>query len=993
MKRNNPRLIVQMVAQALSAGIGGAVIAINAFAQQAAPVVTPKVDKIEVTGSLIKRTDTETPSLVQVITAQDIKNSGFATVEELLRSMSAVDASSVQDGAASGFVGGLATISLRGFGSQGTLVLINGRRIAPVAAVDVNFGRGSLLSVNTIPKEAIERIEILKDGASALYGSDAMAGVVNYILKKDYQGLEASASYGANEKGAGVNKSVGLTFGFGDIARQGFNVFGGLQASQRDSVMHAELKNQGNLDRYNEFLVLNGSLQRFTPDSVASPIASYYRVPASLVGTTTLDGRAVANNSVFGVNYLGTFSGCPAALTVGAGVPTRLSNFAATTASLRVGQCRFNFDEADEAISKQERLSGSVRANFAINNDLTAYADLMASRTTTTERLIPRTLTTALVSSANPVAVTWPLLTGTFLSQNALILPIGHPDNPTNGTATAQPVQLIYRFTDLPLNDINKLTSLRFTTGVQGMIGNWDVDAAVLYSRQDNSRVQQARLRKSLLDASLASGTYRFTQPNTAAAIASVASDAVNEGEATVAALDARASRELFSMPGGKAAVAVGGEVRRETLSSVPSDIYKVGDFVGLVANGAEGSRKSQALFAELRLPVLKTLEVQAAARHERYSDFGNSTTGKLGFKFDAVANMLSLRGTAATGFRAPAISQIGDSFLLSFHSSQERRVFDSMRCDSSNPAAPVSRANPSVARDCNVVGFTAVPAGTVAAGNLPTIISANRNLKPETSKSYTLGMIFAPNKFVDLALDTWRFRRNEEIRVQRGIDIMDAYNANPAANAHLLIRDPNPATWLPGVPNSGPILVVLRGFGNYKYSETGGYDYDLNIRFPATDYGKFRININGTYTDYFNQQILATAPVQHLVGTSTADVPKHKASATARWEKDDWSSWIRWNYSSALELTTTKTCITAATPANAYLLGYGYCHVGAERSVDMGGAYRGIKGLTVSFAVLNLMNDYGRSAGVPSTFTYWDNGTTGQLGRRFNVNLNYTFK
>ncbi|MCE2722818.1 MAG: TonB-dependent receptor plug domain-containing protein [Burkholderiales bacterium] len=953
-----------------------------------------KVEKFEVTGSLIKRTDAETPSLVQVITAEDIKNSGYATVEELLRSLGAVDASSVQDGAASGFVGGLATISLRGFGSQGTLILINGRRIAPVAAVDVNFGRGSLLSVNTIPREAIERIEILKDGASALYGSDAMAGVINYILKKDYKGAEASVSYGANDQGVGVTKSASITFGFGDIATQRFNVFGGIQVSRRDPVMHSELKDRGNLDLYNEYLRVNGSLARFTADSVASNVASYYRVPASIAGSTVIDGRTVANNSVFGANYLGTFAGCPPELTVGQGVPTRLSNFAATTASLRVGQCRFNLDNADEAIGKQNRESATVRANFALSNELTAYADVMLARTTTTEKAVPRTLTTGLVSSANPVATTWPLLSGVFLSQNALILPVGHPDNPTNGTATAQPVQLIYRFSDLPLNDINELKTLRVTSGVQGSIGAWDIDTAVLYSRQDNSRVQEARLRKSLLDRSLAAGTYRFTQPNTAAGLASVASDAVNEGKATVAALDIRGSRELWSMAGGKAAVAVGAEARRETLSSVPSDIYKTGDFIGLVANGAEGSRSSQAGFAELRLPVAKTLEVQTALRFEKYSDFGNSTTGKLGFKWDAVPGGVALRGTAATGFRAPSISQIGDSFLLSFNNSQERRVFDSLRCNSSNPAAPVSRADPPVARDCNVTNFTAVPAGTATPGNLPTIIAANRNLKPEKSNSYTFGTILQPFKNVDLAIDFWRFIRNDEVRVQRGIDIIDAYNANPSANGGPLIRDPNPATWLPGIPNSGPILVVQRQYGNFNFTKTAGIDYDFNIRFPSTDIGRFTLNVNGTVTRYFDQQILSGSPVQVLVGTTTADVPKHKGSATVRWNRGGWSSWARFNHTSALERTTTATCTAAgASAGNTFLQANGGCHIGAERNFDIGGAYTGFKGLTVSLALLNVENDYGRSQDIPSTFTYWENGTTGQLGRRFNLNVGYKFK
>lgn len=994
MKVNNPRKIAQLVGQALAVSVGSAAIAFNAFAQQPPAPASEKIEKIEVTGSLIKRVDTDTPSSVQIITAADIKNSGYATVEDLMRSLSAVDASSLQDGAASGFVGGLATISLRGFGSQGTLILINGRRIAPVAAVDINFGRGTLLSVNTIPKEAIERIEILKDGASALYGSDAMAGVINYVLKKDYQGVEVGASYGANDKGAGVTKNASLTFGFGDLATQRFNVFGGLQVSRRDAVMHAELKDRGNLDQYNEYRRTAGFLERFTPDSVASPIASYYRVPTSLAGSTTLDGRTVANNSVFGVNYLGTFAGCPDELTVGKGVSTRLPNFLAGTASLRVGQCRFKLDDADEAIAKQDRVSASARASFALSNELTAYADVMAARTKTTEKNIPRAMTTTLVSSANPVAVTWPLLSGTFLNQNGLILPIGHPDNPTNGTASPERVQLIYRFTDVPFGSLNELKTMRFTTGLQGYVGNWDFDTALLYSRQDNSNVEQGRLRKSLLDASIAAGTYRFTQPNNAAAIASVSSDAVNDGEATVVALDARASRELFALPGGNAAIALGGEVRRETLTSTPSDLYKTGDFIGLVANGADGSRNSQAVFAEIRLPVLKVLELQGAVRHERYSDFGNSTTGKFGFKYDVVPAALAIRGTAATGFRAPSISQISDSFLLSFHSSQERRIFDSLRCDSSNPAAPVSRANPVVNRDCNVLNFAGIPAGTVAPGNLPTIISANRNLKPETSRSYTLGAIVAPTKNIDLAVDGWYFRRNEEIRVQRGIDIMDAYNANPAANADVLIRDPNPATWLPGIANSGPILLALRRFGNFKYTETAGFDYDFNLRFPASDLGKFSLNVNGTVTRYFDQQVLASLPAQKLVGTSAADVPKHKSSATLRWSKDNTSAWLRYNETSDLDRgVTTTTCLTSTSAGNTFLRDNGYCYVGAERTVDLGGAYTGFKNLTLSFAVLNLFEDYGRSIEVPSTFTYWDNGTSGQLGRRFNLNVDYRFK
>ena len=954
-----------------------------------------KLERVEVTGSLIKRTDRETPAVVQTISREDIKNSGYASIEELLRATSAVDASSIQDGAASGFVGGLSTISLRGFGSQGTLVLINGRRIAPVAAVDINFGRGSLLNVNTIPKGAIERIEILKDGASALYGSDAMAGVVNYVLRKDFEGIEANGSYQVNDVGVGATKTGGMSFGFGNLDTQRFNVFGGIEASKRDPVWNSELKDRGNIDLYNQWNNLRGVTSRFTPDSTASPYANYYRVPASLSGSTPLDGRSVANNNLSGVNYLGTMPGCPAENTVGQGVPNRPDGFLASTASLRNGMCRFNFDDADQAISKQDRLSATVRGTFALTPDLNLFADLMYSKTKTVESGIPRALTTTLVTSGNPVATTWPLLNGTFLRQNALILPVDHPDNLTRGTATPQPVQLVYRFVDLGSNDTNDLKALRATFGIEGTLGDWDINSGVLLSKSDNQRTQQNRLRKSLLDASIAAGTYRFNgQGNSDAAKASVASDAVNEGDSKITSVDFVASRELMKLSGGMAQVALGVEARREELNATPDANYLAGDYIGLVANGASGSRNQYAAFSEFQLPLLRTLELQAAARFEKYSDFGSSTTGKLGFKWDVLPSTLALRGTAATGFRAPAISQIGNSFAVSFHSFGERRVFDSLRCNSTNTAAPVSLASPSVARDCNVLGATSGVPVADRAGSIPTVISANPDLKPEESKSFTVGMVFSPTKSVDLSVDAWYFRRDNEIRAGRGVDIMDAYNANPSAFEHLLIRDSNPADWIPGKPNSGRILALVRRYDNFNYSKTAGLDWELNARLPATEVGKFSVKLMGTYTKRFDQQIIAGSEPQRLVGTSSADLPKSKGSGQLTWEVDNWRSWARYNHQDKLSrIGTTDTCLASTTADDLIRQSVGGCHVGGESTIDLGVSYRGFKGWSIGFAALNVADDYSRSIDVPNTFTYWDSGTAGQLGRRYSLSVSYEMK
>ncbi|HEY1090885.1 MAG TPA: TonB-dependent receptor, partial [Burkholderiaceae bacterium] len=694
-----------------------------------------------------------------------------------------------------------------------------------------------------------------------------------------------------------------------------------------------------------------------------------------------------ANNSTSGINFLGALPGCPDELTVGKGVPQRLPGFTATTANMPLGMCRYNLDNAAQAISKQDRQSGMVRGTFLLNADLTAFADLSYAKTKTVQTGAARTFTTTLASQATRNSiVTWPMLNGSFRSQGAIILSPTHPDNPTRGTANPIEVQIIPRFEDLPTDDINELKQLRFTAGIEGVVAGWDVNSALMLSRIDNTRTQKGRLRSSLLTSAIANGSYHFGKINDAAAQATIASDAVNEGTSKLSSVDFTASKEVFDMAGGKASVAFGAEVRKEQLDSVPDANYTSGDYIGLVANGASGTRNSWAAFTELRLPVLKTVEVQAALRHEHYDDFGNSNTGKLGFKWSAIPSVIAFRGTAATGFRAPGLAQIGNSFISSFHSFSSYVVRDSLRCPNGT-----SLGVPTNSRDCNVLGFASV---TPNPGSIPTVISANPNLKPETSNSFTLGMIASPHQNVDLSIDAWYFKRNNEIRAQRGVDIMEAYNANPtdAALAAPLIRDPNPATWLPGVANSGPILAIVRGYGNFNWTKTSGIDVEASLRVPTADFGKFTFKISGTYTGRYDQLILAGGTIDRLIGTSSSDISKTKGTFSINWKGGNWSSFGRWNHTDGVTTSTTATCQTSTSAANTFLRDGDWCKVRAENTIDIGGSYKGFKNLTLNATVLNLFQSYRRSSGVPAAFNYWDPGSSAQLGRRFSLGANYSW-
>ena len=216
----------------------GAVASTSAFAQEKAT----NLDRITVTGSNIPRTNTETPSPVQVVTRQEIDRTGKTTVAEYLQTITANGAGSIPKSFGNGFAGGGAGISLRGLGAGSTLVLLNGRRMATYGLAD--DGQKVFTDLSTIPLDAVERVEVLKDGASAIYGSDAIAGVVNIILRSDFQGAILRGSYGVSGDGDGDTRKATLTAGTGDMATDGWNAFFSLDVGKSDAIKISDRKNR-----------------------------------------------------------------------------------------------------------------------------------------------------------------------------------------------------------------------------------------------------------------------------------------------------------------------------------------------------------------------------------------------------------------------------------------------------------------------------------------------------------------------------------------------------------------------------------------------------------------------------------------------------------------------------------------------------------------------------------------------------------------------------
>ena len=224
----------------------GLLAAAHTAQAQDAPIQGP-VQRIEVTGSSIKRTDAEGAASIQILSRKDIESSGKTSIADVVRSIAADNNGSVSASFTNGFAGSASGVSLRGLSVSSTLVLINGRRTAPYGFGD--DGQRSFVDLNSIPLDAVERIEVLKDGASAIYGSDAIAGVVNVILRREYQGTTARASYGQAQGGDGRDMVASVTHGFGSLANDRYNVLFNLEYGKKDEIWYRDRANRGDIGR------------------------------------------------------------------------------------------------------------------------------------------------------------------------------------------------------------------------------------------------------------------------------------------------------------------------------------------------------------------------------------------------------------------------------------------------------------------------------------------------------------------------------------------------------------------------------------------------------------------------------------------------------------------------------------------------------------------------------------------------------------------------
>jgi len=915
-------------------------IALPVAAQDAAPEKKDptKLEKIEVTGSSIKRVQDEGSSPIQVIKAQDLVKLGITSAEQLLANISAngngIDGLVTNQGSdflnSAGKKGpnnGASGASLRGLGSEYTLVLLNGRRVATHAL------NGSSVDLNSIPLAAIDRVEILKDGASAIYGTDAIGGVINFILKRDYKGFEATAFGDVTEHGDGNIFRASLLGGFGDLATDRFNVMTSLTYDTNDRLRGKQR------DFHNGYQPDRG----LAPDTTGTPFANIGQARGTALGSRfALPGNTQTYNRV---NLLALQGQCT---TISDMSPYRgdITGFNNNNQA-----CAYDYGKQWSLLQPIDRTNLISRGSLAISPDHTAFVEVVASRNKSAVEYTPIQITNqnypAFIKDPNGNNIRSPY----YQDLTGLV--------PGFNNQLAERIR--WRCLDCgPRQQDTTTDAFRVLAGLEGNLSGWDYKFGLSSSESKaTTLLGEGNMLRVAINAALSSGIINpFLLPGQSQT--QQAQDAINAakakglslygGKATVKQFDGSVSKELVALPAGPLAIAVGLDVRTENYRfnqsqdtqpailgvSAPSTLEKV-------------SRDIKAVYGELQVPIVKNLDLQLAVRHDRYSDVGSTTNPKVAAKWQLLPQ-LGFRSSYSTGFHAPDFNSLyGGAATGQFNS------------DINDPILCPTGKEP---RGCGI---------------RPEIIGvSNTNLKPEKSKQWSAGVLLQPAPWFSASVDFWQIDLTDRIGAISGQLLVSRY----AQYAQYVTRNAD-----------GDIESITSPTFNLGGDKTRGADVNLTGNWK-TDLGQFVTTVDGTYTSSFKSRFSEADPYTELVGKfgdTTNGFNLHvrwKHAANITWAQGPWSTTFSQNY-------------TGGYQAERDGFGSGFTAAGAPDRIksytlyNLTGTYTGIKNLSITAGIKNLF-DTKPSFSNHNVDNVAGAGWDGRVGdprlRSFILRLNYKF-
>ena len=877
----------------------------------AAPVMAQDASqRVEITGSAIKRVDAEGALPITVITRADIARSGVVSTEELLNTVGAISSIGAVSNAtgAGSSTAGRSTASLRGLSGQRTLVLVNGRRLSESIVAGTVSG---MVNINNIPLAAIERVEVLKDGASSIYGSEALAGVINFILTKDFRGVELGVSGGTpSRRGGGQTRKGTVVAGFGDLTTDRFNITASLSAEREEKLFakDREFAKTGNVPPF----IVAGATGQGNIEGGYNPGTGAPFLAADEAKTGNTPGRQAG----FGGSPGSGFGNPLAALDKCADI-NMFKNLKPT--SKGAPYCTFDSNSFVGLVPERETVNLTLNGAFRISNALELFGDVLHSENTQTQRFQP-----------SPVRRSFLATDDEFAKQGVPPALLISPTNPNYkiaadyltaqgfGSLVGKTLAITSRVFDFgPRTSKDITTQDRIVLGLRGEVLGQNYELAYsdnkysLKGSVPDGYFSQVGYAKAV-QASNEWNPWSLTQ--TAAFNASIApakyTGATLDGSTTSKVVDAKLTGDVFSLPAGMVNYALGAQFRKEAYQSRPSAALFSGDIAGL--GGAQApvdrNREIKSLLGELVIPIIKSLEGNVAVRHDNYNDVGSSDTYKASLRWQPIKNVV-LRGGTGTGFRAPSLVELWVPQTVGASAQFTDPKFPD------NPNLQVNE-----------------------------LTGGNPLLKPEKSRQSSLGIVFSPIESVTVSADYWKIDVNGIITTPSTQEIVTRFRLGDPAYAGLVILD--------GSGNVDQTKSINANVGSAKLE---GIDIDANAKFNLGG-SRLDINLSGTYFIKFDQTSPSGA-ISHKVGTMV------ESDGTPVLEADGGGVVLRWKHKLS---GTWSVGSWAFTLSQNFYKGYrtgdrqvdGVPNfVGDQALYDLQVGYTGIKNLRLAIGAKNIFD------------------------------------
>jgi iron complex outermembrane receptor protein len=669
---------------------------------------------VTVTGSHVAGLETEGPRPVQVITAEELARSGHSTLWQALATLTANGQGALSPNFSAASAIGASGLSLRGLGVGATLVLVDGRRTAPYPIGD--DGQRGFVDISNIPLDTVERVEILKDGASAIYGSDAMAGVVNIVTRRSFVGRRLTAEGGSAQRGDGRSAYFAGLFGHGDLAADGHNFY-----------IAGEIRRQGQIR-----FIDRGSLFNRTDFSAAGGFDTTPGVPNALNGQRPQSPTGYVTDADGAI--VGFMPGCDAA-------------------RFEAGRCSFR-NTWSQIQPPREASSLSARYTQRLPDGWQLSLQGTHARSQSQQARRPAWAFTGgyqgIASGPGQAPTLLPALPPTTIGQ-------GNPSYPAGATSPSG--LLNYTFLDIgPKVDDSDARSSRLVAELQGRVGAWDLTAALGGSRValdvvSSGLVNAARLQTALDDPA---NPYLVGGPNSPELLAWIAPRQRARSSSDLRFLQLTGSREVLRLPGGPLSLALGADFTHRSQHETPAADVAAG-LVEASNRFVHGSQQVRSVYAETQAPLSERLSVSAALRHDAYSRSGGRSSPSLGVKYQPAGGVL-LRAAASGGFRAPSPAENG----LAGNTSSTGATRDPLLCPS--------------AADANAPGNFPSQCAVEAA----MMYGANPALKPETSRSFTFGVALEPARDLALSLDFYAIEIRDQIVLGNSPSAVRGSNLTP---------------------------------------------------------------------------------------------------------------------------------------------------------------------------------------------------------------------